>query len=201
MTDYEAHLQYGFAVHMLLVAAVTLGYVTNLLSVQMLAMTVAVLPLTLAGSLFPDLDHHSALPYRYGKRFIPPAMALIILLVGVRYRVPIAVALAGEPAPRLGQFLSGAVVASLGWGSWVATAALFPVLRPPHRTITHRVPTGVVAALCVGGIVSLLVGGHGSLLTAERVFVIATSLAFLFGFMSHLAADGILRERFLDRPV
>ena len=194
MTGSGAHLRYGFAVHMLLVAAVTLGYVGSLLPVQMLATTVAVLPLTLAGALFPDLDHHSALPYRYGKRFIPPTMALIAILVGGRYRVPIAVALAGDPVPRLGQFLSGAVVASLGWGTWVATAALFPVLRPPHRTITHRVPTGVVAALCVGGIVSLLVGGHGPLLAAERVFVIATSVAFLCGFVSHLAADGLLRD-------
>lgn len=193
MTDCEAHLRYGFAVHMVLVAAVTLGYVGGLLSVRVLATTAAVLPLTLAGALFPDFDHHSALPYRYGKRFIPPGMAVIALFVGVRYRVPIAVALAGEAAPRLGRFLSGAVVASLGWGTWVATAALFPVLRPSHRTITHRIPTGVVAALCVGGIVSLLVGGHGPLLAAERVFVIGTSVAFLFGFVSHLAADGLLQ--------
>lgn len=194
MTDCEAHLRYGFAAHMVLVAAVTLGYVGALLPVRVLAMTAAVLPLTLAGSLFPDVDHHSALPYRYGKRFIPPTMAVIALLVGVRYRVPIAVALAGETAPRLGRFVSGAVVASLGWGTWVATAALFRVLRPPHRTITHRVPTGIVAALCVGGIVSLLVGGHGPLLAAERVFVIGTSVAFLFGFVSHLAADGLLHD-------
>jgi len=194
MTDCQAHLRYGFGAHMLLVAAVTLGYVATLLPIRVLAMTAAVLPLTLTGALFPDLDHHSSLPYRYGKRFIPPTMAAIVILVGVRYRVPIAVALAGATAPRLGGFVSGAVVASLGWGTWVATDALFPVLRPPLRTITHRVPTGILTALCVGGIVSLLVGGHGPLLAAERLFVISTSVAFLFGFVSHLAADDLLYD-------
>jgi hypothetical protein len=179
---------------MLLVAGVTFGYVTSVVPVRLLATAAAVLPLTLAGALFPDLDHHSSLPYRYGRRFLPPILAVVALIVGVRYRVPIAVALAGTSAPSLGRFLSGAVVASLGWGTWVACTALFPVLRPSHRTVTHRVPTGVVTALCVGGIVSLLVGGQGPLLASEQVFVIVTSVAFLVGFVSHLAADGILRD-------
>lgn len=194
MMDCGTHLRYGFGVHMLLIAAVTLGYVGGVLPLRALATTAAVLPLTLAGALFPDLDHHSALPYRYGKRFLPPTLSVFALLVGVRYRVPIAVALSGASAPSLGRFLSGAVVASFGWATWVASILLFPVLRPTHRTITHRVPTGVVAALCVGGIASLLLGGQGPILAAERVFVIGTSAAFLIGFISHLAADDILRD-------
>jgi hypothetical protein len=194
MTDCDTHLRYGFGVHMLLIAAVTLGYVGGVLPLRALATTAAVLPLALVGALFPDLDHHSALPYRYGKRFLPPTLGVVALLVGVHYRVLIAVALSGSSAPSLGRFLSGVVVASLSGATWVASALLFPVLRPPHRTITHRVPTGIVAALCVGGIVSLLLGGRGPILAAERVFIIGTSGAFLTGFISHLAADGVLRD-------
>lgn len=192
MTDCKAHLRYGFGVHMLLVAAVTLGYIGSVVQMRMLATTAAILPLTLAGALFPDLDHHSALPYRYGKRLVPLILALVALFVGIRYRELIAVVLAEGSASSYGQFVSGAFVASLGWGTWIVSTALFPVLRPPHRTITHRVPTGVVAALCVGGMVSLLIGGRGGLIPTERMFVIATSVAFLLGFVSHLAADGVV---------
>lgn len=192
MTDCKAHLRYGFGAHMLLVAAVTLGYIGSVVQMRMLATTAAILPLTLAGALFPDLDHHSALPYRYGKRLVPLILALVALFVGIRYRELIAVVLAEGSASSYGQFVSGAFVASLGWGTWIVSTALFPVLRPPHRTITHRVPTGVVAALCVGGIVSLLIGGRGGLIPTERMFVIATSVAFLLGFVSHLAADGVV---------
>jgi hypothetical protein len=177
---------------MLLVAAVTLGYIGSVVQMRMLATTAAILPLTLAGALFPDLDHHSALPYRYGKRLVPLILALVALFVGIRYRELIAVVLAEGSASSYGQFVSGAFVASLGWGTWIVSTALFPVLRPPHRTITHRVPTGVVAALCVGGMVSLLIGGRGGLIPTERMFVIATSVAFLLGFVSHLAADGVV---------
>jgi len=194
MTDCEAHLRYGMSIHMVLVAIMTLGYVGGVVHLGILATATSTLPLTLTGAVFPDLDHPSSIPYRYGKRFLPSLLAGVAVLVGLRYRIQIAAALIETNRSGFGTFLSGVIVASLGWGTWIGTYGLFPVLRPPHRTVTHRLSAGVIAALCVGAVVSLLVGGDGSLRPGERVFVLGSSVAFLLGFASHLAADGLLHK-------
>jgi hypothetical protein len=200
MTDCEGHLRAGIAVHMLLVAGTTVGYVGGVVHLGAIATTAVLLPVTLAGALFPDLDHPSSLPYRYGRHVLPLLAAVVVAVVGVRYRVPIAVVLEGKTIDSLGSFLSGIIVASLGWGAWAVGYVLFPMVRPPHRTVMHRVPTGVVAALCVGGVVSLLIGGHGTLGAGERVLIISSSGTFLLGVLSHLVADGLLlsgRQQYL----
>jgi hypothetical protein len=192
MTDCESHLRAGLAVHMLLVAATTVGYAAGGVPLGTVATVAVALPLTLAGAVFPDLDHHASLPYRCGQRVLPPLLGLVVVLVGFRYREAIMTALFGAPSGGLPGFLSGTVVASLGWGTWVAAYTLFPVLRPPHRTVTHCVATGVVVALCVGAVASLLVGDHGTLAADERLLMLASSGSFLVGFLSHIGLDGPL---------
>lgn len=182
----------GIAVHTLLIAGVTVGYVGGVAHLGAIATAVVLAPLTLAGALFPDLDHPSSLPYRYGKRVLPLLLAAVTVLVGFRYRIPIETALVGQTAGSFGTFMSGTVVASLAWGAFLASYTLFPKIRPPHRTVTHRAPAGVVTALCVGGLVSLVIGGHETLRAAEQVVVISSIGTFLLGFISHLVADGLL---------
>jgi len=69
---------------------------------------------------------------------------------------------------------------------------------PPHRTVTHRLSTGLIAALCVGAFVALLTGESKP--AGVGVELIGSG-AFLTGFVSHLAADDTLpsvRQRLLE---
>jgi len=115
MTDCEAHLRAGFAVHVLLVASITVAYIVGVTHLGMIATTAAVLPLTLAGAAFPDLDYHSSLPYRYGRRVLPVVFGGLVIVVEFRYWQSIKLALVGSTGSGLGGFVSGVVVASFGW--------------------------------------------------------------------------------------
>lgn len=190
MVDCEGHLRAGVAVQLLLVAVVTVGYAGGVVRLGVVAMTALVFPVTVAGALFPDLDHHASLPYRYGRWVLPPLLGALVVVVGVRYWDAIAAALGGGQQPVPAGFLSGVLVASFGWATCIVGYAAFPVLRPPHRTITHRVSTGVVVAVCVGGVVGLVIGGRGLSTTGDQMAVVWASGAFLVGFLSHLAMDG-----------
>ncbi|WP_082256276.1 MULTISPECIES: metal-dependent hydrolase [unclassified Haloferax] len=195
MPGYERHLRYGSVAHVVLVVGTTLAYLVGLWDLGVVALTAAVFPVTLVGALFPDLDHPSSIPYRCGKRYLPVFIAVLVTVIGLRYRHPIAVALVDTNARGAGAFVSGFFVASAAWGSWEGIRTLFPLLRPPHRTITHRLSTGIVAAMCVATAVCLLVGGDGTLTEGEFVLIAVCSLGFFLGVVSHLAADGLLSDR------
>lgn len=186
MVGFDRHLRYGVGVYAASVALTGVAYVAGTVTVGTVALVVSTLPLTLAGAMFPDLDHPSSLPYRYGKRYLPLLFAVIAMVVGVRHHGVIATVLAPE-ATGTGAFLSGVAVASMGWGTFTGTRWLFPRLRPPHRTVTHRLSTGLITALCVGTIVALLMGEPAP---AGLVAELIASGAFFAGFASHLAADG-----------
>jgi|AntRauMinimDraft_4_1070384.scaffolds.fasta_scaffold00723_7 membrane-bound metal-dependent hydrolase YbcI (DUF457 family) len=196
MAGFDGHLRYGVAVYGLMLAVAGLGYVGGVVVAGTLALVVAALPLTLAGALFPDLDHPSSLSYRYGKRYLPLLFAAVALVVGLRYRGAVAETVAPRAAGT-GAFLSGVVVASMAWAALTGTRWLLPRLRPPHRTVTHRLPAGLVAALCVGVFLALLTGEADP---AGFDVELIGSGAFLAGFISHLAADDMLpafRKRLL----
>ncbi|QLC35125.1 metal-dependent hydrolase (plasmid) [Halarchaeum sp. CBA1220] len=193
MSGFETHLRWGLATHAVLVAATASAYLLGACSLGPLALVCVSLPATLAGALFPDLDHQASIPHRYGADVCPVLVAAVALVVGLRYRPAIA-ATVTRATGRPGAFLGGVVVASLAWSAWVGTRRLFPVLRPTHRTVTHRLSTGVVVALCVGAVVSLLLGTDGSVGAPVRAVALTESAAFLLGFLSHLGADGLHRE-------
>lgn len=196
MAGFEGHLRYGVGIHGLMIASAGIGYAGGVVGNGTLALVAAALPLTLGGALFPDLDHPSSLTYRYGKRYLPLLFAAVAFVVGLRHRGAVAAAIAPRAAGT-GAFLSGVVVASVAWGALTGTRWLLPRLRPPHRSVTHRLPTGFIAGLCVGTLVALITGGT---VAAGFLVELISSGSFFAGFISHLIADDALpslRKRLL----
>ncbi|WP_435102520.1 hypothetical protein [Halarchaeum sp. P4] len=190
MSDFETHLRWGIATHSVLVAIVVTTYLVGVSPLGALALAMATLPITLAGALFPDLDHPSSIPHRYGAHGCPVLAGALALAISLRYQ-PAVIETLGRVTGQPSAFLGGGLVASLAWATWLGTWRLFPILRPSHRTVTHRLSTGIVVALCIGASVSLLLGADGPIRTSVRAVSLAASATFLLGFLSHLSADGL----------
>ncbi|OAQ54189.1 hypothetical protein HTG_01250 [Natrinema mahii] len=195
MTDFERHLQHGISAHALLVAALGIPYLLGALREETLVVALAVVPITLVGSVAPDIDHPHARPYRLATRYVPPATAAVATCLTLKFGGAAITAVESISVGVDPLFVAGASVATVFWVGWWATSRLFPRLRPSHRTVTHRISAGMTVAVCLTTVVVLLLEGTG----LPSGLVVRTSAlcggAFLVGFLTHLAGDGLLRDR------
>lgn len=193
MGGFETHMKYGVTAHVVASAALIGVVYTSPLPLIVALVAVAGLPVTLAGAAFPDIDHPSSKPNRLFRRILGVVGVFTTAYVYGLYGFMPAYAwfqTAGAEGAALPLTSVSVVVLSLCGGA--AAHRGFEVVRPPHRGVTHRIPTGVVAALGVG----VFVWGLGAVSGAPLPGLLSSVIGSLFltGFLSHLACDGMLLD-------
>jgi len=192
---YQQHLRVGVAGHAVMVLLVGVGSALSETDPLVLRTVGIALPVTLAGAVTPDLDEPRSRPYRQFRPFVAVMSTVFILSVvnGHHHRVVELVEMSlrvTNPA-----FVAGEVTVICGLLAGVGSYyAVSPLLRKPtHRDLLHQLPTGTVIALVLYPLfVTVLTS-----MAIPRPLVIARVLAsaFLVGFVSHLAGDGLLLRR------
>ena len=194
MGNFDDHMRYGVAVHVLVSVGVFAVTVTTGLPVYMALFAFVLLPFTLIGAMFPDIDHPSSKPNRFFRRLLFLVMTVVgagvIGGVGFFPIYDVVVENIGEAGVLP---VTVSVITVLGIGVGLGSVTAFKFMRPPHRGMTHRVPIGVL----VSGVVALVLVGGFSLMGVGTIAVVSGGLAaalFFAGFMSHLLCDGVLLQ-------
>ena len=203
MGSFEDHVRYGIAFYVaaVLVTGVPLAYVFGGGTVDEGALPIAAAAgvlgsvFALAGASFPDVDHHSAKPHRFFRKWVAVASGVVagyaLFASGVAVRAGIVAVRSVEALPDAPEAVLGGSVSMAG--AVAAGAAAFVgvrVLKPRHRGVTHTLRAGVVVAAGVGAGV-----WYGTSFVAPSVSVTAGAVAgtsFFVGFLSHLQCDGLL---------
>lgn len=188
MASFETHVRVGTGVHFALTTASLASPALGGPALIVLVTTLS-LPLTVAGAVFPDIDHHASKPYRLTKRWAPRCCAGVVGVVLAANTAPLQRAVGRFVSPPRAQFYAGCLYCLLLWSVQTGVRRAIPICRPPHRTVTHAVSTGVV--------VSGFVAGGGVLLA--RTLVPGTpalvgsiwGLCFFSGLLSHRYCDGL----------
>ncbi|MDZ7687797.1 MAG: metal-dependent hydrolase [Halobacteriales archaeon] len=203
MGSFEDHVRYGvgFYTCAVLLTFVPLAYFLADGTLDSVAVAFGVgaavvgFPFALAGASFPDIDHHSAKPHRFFKRWVAVASGVaagyVLFASGVAVEAGYVAVETVEAAPDAPEPVLGGSVAFFGavaFGS-VAFAAI-GVLKPRHRGVTHTLGAGFVVACIVGVCVWYAVSVFVPSLGVPAGGVAGAS--FFVGFLSHLQCDGLL---------
>jgi hypothetical protein len=193
MGDFDEHMRYGAAGH---VAASVVFFgvtLTGALPVYLSFFAFVLLPVTLAGAMFPDIDHPSSKPNRFFRRLLFVLMTVVGAgVVGGLGFFDIYDVIIEQVGSEGALPLTLSVITTAGILVGFGTVGVFKQLRPPHRGMTHRVPIGVIMTtllmLVLAGCFSLI-----GLSTALWLGGISGGM-FFTGFMSHLLCDGVLLQ-------
>lgn len=194
MGNFDEHMRYGVAIHVL----VSLGFfgfaLVSSLPVYLALFAFVLLPVTLAGAMFPDIDHPASKPNRFFRRLLFLLMTVVgagvvggVGFFSVYELIVEQVGAEGALPLTLSVITTAGIL--VGFGS----VGLFNRLRPPHRGMTHRVPIGAVVTAIL---VLVLAGGFSLVGLTTALWLGAISGGMFFaGFLSHLLCDGVLLQR------
>jgi hypothetical protein len=192
MSGYRTHLRAGLGAHALLVAGGFIAVVMGAPRFVLLASGTGV-PITLAGALAPDVDHPASKGYVLIVHVVPVLISGSVG-VGVYQQRSLLITLAAAlPLTTSPLFVAGGVYLFIILLVWRATATLIVLLRPAHRTVTHRVPTWLVVASITGG--GLVVFYRWLALPYPLLGAVIHTSGLLAGVLSHLYYDGVLTDR------
>jgi hypothetical protein len=192
MSGFQTHLRVGVKLHVVATVLTGVAYVASLVGVVTLLTVAACLPATVAGALFPDLDHHSSIPTRLFHHYGPWVAATIVAVLAVANAGTL-VALAAIPRVGLDPgYLAGVASAGAVLAVFVGVRRVGPSLRPSHRGPTHRLPVALAVSGSFGASSGLVALELAAPWTVARVVAIAAAATFLLGVLSHLWKDGLL---------
>jgi len=198
---YERHLRVGVAAQAILIAITSLGVLVGLESVLPLSTTLTLsalgtaFPLTLIGAVIPDLDESNSHVYRWFRPFVAMCAALYVSILLYSSRTMLISMVQRHVGTASPGYLAGVTATSLAVLIYTASYRFITRVlgKLTHRHLFHQLPTGLTA---------------GTVLYAEFVLFLMTvdaprppeigavlAMSFLAGFVSHLAADGLLLRR------
>jgi len=190
MAPFRRHLWAGVGIHALLVNLVAVGHVALGQSAALLAVAVMATPLTLLGAVLPDIDHADSRPHAALVRWLPPVAAVGIAGTVAWQRTAVAGLWRALLGPADGRFLAGglAILAALATRRTVRVG--IARLRPPHRTVTHRLTAGLLLAglVATGALLALRGWGIGPPIRGALL----AGGCYLAGHGTHLWIDGLL---------
>jgi membrane-bound metal-dependent hydrolase YbcI (DUF457 family) len=194
MSEFRTHVRTGLAVHVCLTAGASVAYLASSLGEVGLLAVAGSLPVTLAGAVFPDLDHHASIPSRLVRRHGPRVVAAGLLLAMYADRRLVVMACAAIPVVAAPEYLAGLVSAGVAAVGYHGADRLIPFLRPRHRGPTHRIPVAIVASGAIG-VWALVVSVALSVPPpAPRIGGAVAAGSFLAGVLSHLHQDELLEK-------
>jgi uncharacterized membrane protein len=198
---YERHLRVGVAAQAILVVLASVGILADLESYLTVSSTLILsavgvaLPITLVGAVIPDLDESNSRVYRWFRPFVAVCVALYVFVLLYSSREMVIAGIQRYIRPASPDYLAGITTVSLAGLLSIAAYRFVTRLldKLTHRQLFHQLPTGIFA---------------GTVLYAEFVPFLAAvdaprppvtavlfAAAFFVGFVSHLAADGLLLRR------
>ncbi len=189
MGGFNTHIKYGWKTHTLTTIILTPIYFQ--ISFELIIALIGIsIPITLLGSIIPDIDHPSSKTYRIFKYtllcftiiitsiLLQPYQNTItniyLLIINEIYAITIPITIATI------SILNGIIITKI-----------FEKIRPPHRGITHNKTFGLTISIILLIITYIL---FNTIQYQEYNIIISSILSiYLFaGFLSHLYCDKIL---------
>jgi len=155
----------------------------------------AALPITLVGAVVPDLDEPRSHVYRWFRPFVAACSALYVFVLLFSSHRTVSEVIGRQVRTKSPEYLAGIATVCLALLICIGPYRLIARLlsKTPHRGLFHQLPTGLTVALVLYPESVLFLAA----LDAPRPPVVAAifAVAFLVGFVSHLAADRLLLRR------
>lgn len=199
MSDFKGHVKAGLIFYvgfsiffMIAFYRGVLPYVNSRLDV-LFGVLILSFFMSLIGSMFPDIDHHSSKPFKIFSKVITLLLVGGIIFSSYIFRNQILKYISNQsylnlPAGLL--FVVSIVLVSIFL--IVFTPRALRIIQPKHRGITHKMSTGIILSLILG--ISLYWAGV-NISWEPSILGVTTSVSFLMGFISHMYADGLLFEK------
>jgi hypothetical protein len=196
MSSFETHVRVGAAVHFALTTASLLVPALGGPAAAVVATTIG-LPLTIAGAVFPDVDHHASKPYRLAERWVPRCGVGLLGLALARESDHLQNLVALFVSPPRSRFYAGCLYVLLLLGARFGVRRAVAICRPAHRTVTHAVSTAVLVSGFVAGCGVVFLRAVAS--TRPSLIGGVWGLCFLTGMLSHRYCDGLVELSLLRR--
>lgn len=195
MPNYPTHSRWGRRVAVLVALSVAASiYAAFSAPFVALAAGIGAAATTFAGSIYPDVDHHTSVPRQKTVRAFRAFAIFGVISLGILYWDSLVAFAAGLPIEDLvsGGSIPTEVIASGGIAMFAlaSTALVDPligVVTHQHRAWTHSVPVNLTLTALVAAGVWLLVRGFDP---ASQIAAVAVVAAFFVGCLVHLGLDG-----------
>ena len=194
MSNFDGHLRYGFFAHAVGATCLILAalFITDVHAATGLVATLLV-PVTVAGALMPDVDHHASKPNAMFRKilYVGTGGGTLYLLATSMYS-PLQSTLTSMTIPMdqtSASTLAVTIILSLSALVAFAVVTLFDTYRPKHRGITHNPLFALFISVLLGGSVFLIT--EALTVSLPPLTPLVFSVLFFIGFLSHWALDYI----------
>lgn len=193
MGNFKQHITYGWYAHILTTISITpiLTYLN--LPLQLIAAIIGIsIPLSLFGSIIPDIDHPASKTYRIFKYIILQTTIIISIIIISNFETQI-MQLLSQIIPNVKREISLLVIIIMSIITSIIVSTALSHIRPPHRGITHRIHFGIILSTILFIIVFYL---YNTLIHDAYNYITSLTITiyFFIGFNSHLYRDGILKQ-------
>lgn len=191
MSGFKQHITYGWFSHFLsTILLIPIAIYIQIPSELLLGLIGISLPITLFGSIVPDIDHPSSKTYRLFRYLLLLSTMIITSVIIEPYQTHISniYLIFLDEIYYITIPLTIGIISLL---SGITITVLFEKIRPPHRGLTHGFIFGLSISIILFSIVWLLFTPIIS--TQYNIISSAIITQYLFiGFCSHLYADDII---------
>lgn len=195
MPNYPTHARWGRRAAAV-VALSLAGGIYTLFSTPFLALAAAIgaAATTFAGSIYPDVDHHTSVPRQKTTRAFRAFAIFGIVSLGILYweplvgfvgELPVEDLTSGSTVPP--ELVTSGGIAVLALASTALVDPLIGILTRRHRAWTHSVPINLVLTVISAAVVWLLVRTFDP---AYQIAAVGVVFAFFLGCLVHLGLDG-----------
>ena len=192
MTNFKGHIKYGWYTHVITTIIILPITIYNNIPLELIISLIGIsLPITLFGSILPDIDHPSSKTYRIFRYILLCTTIIFLSIIIGQYQ--------NEIQNILSQIITGTIttesisiiIACFSLIIGMTTIFLFEKIRPPHRGITHNISFGLIISI----IFALIIWQSFTIIISQNYNVISPIIlsTYLFlGFCSHLYADDMI---------
>jgi len=189
MGGFKTHIQYGWKTHTI-TTIILIPIYTQIPFELLIALIGISIPITLLGSIIPDIDHPSSKTYRIFKYILLCSTIIItsILLQPYQNNITNLYLLILNEIYAITIPLTIGIISIL---TGILITKTFEKIRPPHRGFTHHKTFGLTISILLLTITYIILN---TIISQNYNLISSTILSiYLFaGFLSHLHCDEMI---------
>lgn len=193
MSNFDEHIYYGWLSHIIWTIIIIILSIQLYLPLELIIGLIGIsLPISLAGSIIPDIDHPSSKTYRLFQYLLLCSTIVLISISISHYHLNIKniLSIIFDTVPIEYIYI---IISILSVTIGLSITYLFEYVRPPHRGLTHNPIFGII----ISSIFCILIWNLYSILISNEYNIISSAIisSYLFiGFCSHIYADNMLKK-------